>query len=437
MSFLTNVHADNKRERKLSVIIFNFIIFIMSFFIIVVYATQPFWQIQAKAELTKENLAELIQFENEDINVSELLEDGVTVELDLIVPADIMFETAAKTLNRLIFHFDANVDVSEHVTTLVNESVDSIVDQLLPTIENVAISAAKQLALTKGKDALLDALTQGDAEQTELFEQKLEAAGIDDAYLAGKMETVTDALQAEGATPESVADTVVSVMDSVIADLQTKADTDLHIDNLDNTALKQTVIEALEMFTDEDGTIDLDSAIAELFNKALESGSDETASTANTATLLSATAEETEDESVEELKVNVRNKILESFDETTYETIGNAMKIASLVLILAIASWLYLMVKIIIKSFMKNKTVKFKAPIIFGGLPGLLWLIPSVLMHYLSKHPTILAIPYNMQLAFAASGWVAFMGIIVLIILCGPYNALRNSFEGKKLRKFK
>ena len=439
MSFLTNVHADNKRERKLSVIIFNVIIFVMSFFILVAYMTQPFFRVRANAELTKEDLAEVIQLESEDINVAELLEDGVALELEIAIPADIMLETAAKCLNRIIFHFDTNVDVSEYVTELINGGVDSLVDQLLPVIEKVAINAAKQLAITTGKDALLDALTQGNTEQAEMFEQKLEQAGITDAYLEDKMETVTNALQAENATPESVADVVVDVMDTIIADLKNQADTDLHIENFDNVALKDAVVEALEMFTKEDGTIDLDSAIAELFNKALENESnpETTASTTgNTVALLSA-AEETEDDSVAELKLNVRNKILGLLDESTYATIGTAMKISSLVLVLSMFAWLYMMIKIIIKSFMKDKTVKFAAPIIFGGLPGLLWLIPSVFMFYLYKHPTILPLPYNLKLAFASSGWLAIMGILVLFILFGPYCALRNSLCGKKLRDFK
>mgnify|MGYP003305832874 CR=1 FL=1 len=439
MSFLTNVHAENKRERKLSVHIFNFIIFVMSFLIIIVYATQPFFKVRAKAELTKETLAELIQFESEDINVAELLDDGVNLTLEIVVPADVTFATAAKVLNRIIYHFNFDVDVSENVTEIIDGAVDSLVEQLLPTIENIAIKAAKQIAVTKGKDALLDALTQGNAEQTAAFEQKLESAGITDEYLEEKMNTVTDALQTEGATPDSVADTVISVMDSVIADLQTKEDTDLHIDNLDTTALKQTVVDALEMFTKEDGTIDLDSAIADLFNKVLEGESNESAKAngEGKVVLLSTAQEETQEDSVEELKLNVRNKIMSLLGDDVYEKIGTALKIGSIVLVFSMFTWVYLMVKIIFKAFMKDNTVKFKVPILFGGLPGLLWLIPSVIVHYLSKHPTILAIPYNLKPQFAASGWVAIMGILVLIILCAPYSALRKSLQGKKLRNFK
>ena len=73
MSLLTNVHAENKSERRLSVFIFNLIIFIMSFFILVVYATQPFFKLEAKAELSKENLASLIEIDNEEIDVMEIL----------------------------------------------------------------------------------------------------------------------------------------------------------------------------------------------------------------------------------------------------------------------------------------------------------------------------------------------------------------------------
>ncbi|MBR2341768.1 MAG: hypothetical protein IKA72_05115 [Clostridia bacterium] len=439
MSLLTNVHADNKRERKLSVLIFNFIIFIMSFFIVIFYATQPFFQVRAGAELTKETLAEIIQFDDEEIDVAELLDEGVELKLELTIPADLMFDTAAKVLNKVIFYFNLDVDVSAIVDELINESVDSLVDQLLPTIENIALKAAKQIAINKGKDALLNALTQGNAENNALFEEKLEQAGINEEYFDEKMTTVTDALQAEGATPESVADTVVNVMNTVVADLQTKEDTDLHIENIDTTTLKQTVVEALETFTTEDGTIDLDSAIAELFNKMLESESNESASakTGNAVALLSTVAEETQDDSVEELKQNVREKLMSVIDENTHNSICMALKIASIVLIFSMTTWVYLMVKIIAKLFAKDKTVKLKLPILFGGLPGLLWLIPSMIMHFTLKNPNVIANPYNLQLAFAASGWIAIMGALVLIVISAPYSALRNSLTGRKLRKFK
>ena len=438
MSLLMNIHAENKRERKLSVHIFNFIIFVMSFFIVVFYTTQPFFTMRANAELTKENLAEIIQLDNDEINVSELLEDGVNLKLEIVVPVDVIFDVSSKVLNRIIFYFDMNVDISENVTAIIGGAVDSLVDQLLPTIEDVALKAAKQIAVTKGKDAILDALTQGNPEQTEIFEQKLQDAGITDEYLADKMDTVTNALKAEGATPESVADTVIDVMDLVIEDLQTKADTDLHIENIDTSTLKQTVVDALEMFTKEDGTIDLDSAIADLFNKVLEGESNESAKAngEGKVVLLSTAQEETQEDSVEELKLNVRNKIMSLID-SAYGTIELSLKIASLVLVFSMFAWIYLMVKIIFKVFMKDNTVTFKVPVLFGGLPGLLWLIPSVLMHYLSKHPTILTIPYNMKPQFAASGWVALMGVLVLIIICGPYSTLRKSLQGKKLKNFK
>ena len=95
------------------------------------------------------------------------------------------------------------------------------------------------------------------------------------------------------------------------------------------------------------------------------------------------------------------------------------------------------MIKIIVKLFMKDNTVKFKLPILFGGIPGLLWLVPSIFMHFLKTNSTLMANPYNLDLTFAASGWLAILGALVLIIITAPYSALRKSIRGKKLRNFR
>lgn len=439
MSLLTNVHAENKSERRLSVFIFNLIIFVMSFFILVVYATQPFLKVQAQAELTKEKLVELVDFGNEDVNVAELLSDeGIKLELEIVVPADLMLDTAAKVLNRIIFYFNTDVDLTDVSTALIDENVDLLVDQLLPTLEDLALRAAKQIAATKAKDALLSKLTEGDETKNAEFEEKLENAGIDDAYLEGKMDAITDSLQAEGATPETVADTVIGVMDEILADMQTKEDTDLHIDEVNETELRQQIVESLESFTNkEDGTIDLDGAIAELFNKMLSGSEEETAQSNSEVALLSVAVNDEQTDSVSELKLNVRNTILELLGENVHTSVANGLKIASLVLVFSMFTWVYLMIKIIVKMFTKDNTVRFKLPILFGGIPGLLWLVPSVAMHFLSKNPALMANPYNLQLSVASSGWFAILGVVVLLIISAPYGALRKALRGKKLKLFK
>ena len=102
MSLLTNVHAENKSERRLSVFIFNLIIFVMSFLILTTYATQPFFKVQASATLTKDMVAEYIQLDDESLDVNAL----VTEDIDLADEVD----TTAGLTNDATFEGDASTD---------------------------------------------------------------------------------------------------------------------------------------------------------------------------------------------------------------------------------------------------------------------------------------------------------------------------------------
>ena len=444
MSLLTNVHAENKSERRLSVFIFNLIIFIMSFFILVVYATQPFFKLEAKAELSKENLASLIEIDNEEIDVMEILPESIELSLTLSIEADVALDTAAKVLNQIIFNFNTDVDLTAEVTALIDDNVQLLIDQIIPELEGIVLSTAKHIAVENGKQSLLDALQEANPDSDIDFEQKLEEAGINDEYISEKMDEVIDSFSAENATLDTVAATVVDVVNDIITDLNNSEDESLHLlEGVNEENLTEVIKGKLDTFADEEGNIDIEAALTELFNNAFTLVSDSNSDSASVATrsgmaLLTAKAEETpETEETATLAQTIRNAIMNELGEGIYETTSEVLKAVSMNLIFAMFAWIYLMIKIIVKLFMKNNTVRFKVPILFGATPGLLWLIPSIANHFLSKNPDLLANPYSLSLNFFASGWVAILGAIVLIIISGPYAALRKGLVPKKLKKFK
>ena len=446
MSLITNVHAENRSERRLSVFIFNLIVFIMSFFILVVYATQPFFKVEAKANLSKENLASIIQIENEEIDIKEVLPESIELKLILSLEADVVLDTAAKVLNQFIFNFNMDVDLTQEVTALIDDNVGLLIDQIIPELKSIVLETAKQVAIEKGKETILNALKESNPSVD--YEQKLEDAGITDEYIGEKMEDVIEAVTAENATLDTVAETVVNVVNDIITDM-TANNPDLELpEGFDEAALTETIKGQLESFADEDGNIDIEAALAELFNNAITVVSPEGSESANATTskgmsMITAKAEEAnetetpETEEMLDLTTTIRNAIMDLLGETIYDTAAQFLKIASLVLILSMFSWIYIMIKIIVKLFAKNNTVRFRVPILFGAIPGLLWLIPSIVMHFLSKNPELLDDPFPITLKFFASGWVAFLGVLVLIIISGPYAALRKGLEPKKLKKFK
>ena len=422
MSLLTNVHAENKSERRLSVFIFNLIIFVMSFLILTTYATQPFFKVQASATLTKDMVAEYIPLDDESLDVNALVTEDIDLALELVVPAEIILDTAASVLNRIIFYFDTQVDLNDVTVELIDKNIDALVDQLLPTVENLAVNTAKQLVVSKGKDILRSTL----GIDNEELENRLADVDLDAA-----VDNIVTALKADDATTESVAQAVVDAMNDIMGDLE-PTDTP----SIDTDTLKANVIASLEPYAKEDGSINFNEAIANIFNNMITSV-DETAQAESEVVLLADSLNEEQTDEVAELKINIRNMVLGVLGEDVHKTIGDVLKLLSIVLVLSMATWVYLMVKIVAKLFKKDNSVKFRVPILFGGLPGLLWLVPSVIVHFISKNPSAAANPYNLTPSFAASGWLAIMGIVVLIVISAPYSALRNDLKVKKLRKFK
>lgn len=127
------------------------------------------------------------------------------------------------------------------------------------------------------------------------------------------------------------------------------------------------------------------------------------------------------------------------------DTLGETLKFFSALLLISTASWIYLMLKIICKFFMRNNAVKLKAPIIFGAIPGLLWttpkflallasLIPDATLARIIPQATINLFTNTLSVSIFACGWFAFIAMLALVLFAIPYSASRKRLERRKLR---
>ena len=115
-----------------------------------------------------------------------------------------------------------------------------------------------------------------------------------------------------------------------------------------------------------------------------------------TAATEQATEGEPENTDAEELKLKIKNAIMEKIDEDAVNTIMNVVSGIAVVLLISIAAWAYLLIKLIVKFFMPNPGAKVKVPIIFGTLPFLFfWLVPTVIVAFI---PSVLLPPHPPRL---------------------------------------
>ncbi|MBQ7369343.1 MAG: hypothetical protein IJW58_00025 [Clostridia bacterium] len=154
--------------------------------------------------------------------------------------------------------------------------------------------------------------------------------------------------------------------------------------------------------------------------------------------------EEAKETLVGEFTENVKASFSELLPKELNESLDGTLKFFAFILLLATGSWIYLMLKIICKLFGRNNAVKLKAPIIFGAIPGFLWSTPKFLsflaylagdaINKLFSEATITLFTETLSVSIFACGWLAFIGMIALVLFAIPYTAARRRLTPRKLR---
>lgn len=438
----------SETKRTVPTLIFNVLFAIVCAAAIVMYFISPVWRIDVKANISNEMMHELTGGEIDDLNEA-LGEDGTDVSLSIALDS--------MAVAQCLVQWDAAAMVDD----ILDRNIDSLAGQLVTVVEPIAKNSIKNQASnavkTEIKDAVRDYLSSPENEKTEEeVNALLTEAGVTDTYIEEKTDAIIDRLYESASTVDGVVDEVMRTVDEVYADL-TASDVeefqDIALTEESRESIRNAVADIVTDYADENGYINPEEIVNRLVIEALQSMSGESSEEegAGTAALTAASyaaaseAQQPADPSAqqpagssgsnEQLKTELKNYLSEQLLEGPAAPavfLPFVMLGLGILLAISLLSWVYLLVKILFKTFMKNKYVKVKMPIILGWFLFLfLMLLPNLALTYI---PTMLAGTLSAEIlsvftmltgtAFFSSAMYAAIAAAALIVLWIPYRII-------------
>lgn len=438
----------SETKRTVPTLIFNVLFAIVCAAAIVMYFISPVWRIDVKANISNEMMHELTGGEIDDLNEA-LGEDGTDVSLSIALDS--------MAVAQCLVQWDAAAMVDD----ILDRNLDSLATQLVAVIEPIAKNTIKTQASsavkTEIKNAVKDYLSSPENEVTEeRVNELLTEAGVTDTYIEEKTDAIIDRLYTNGSSVDGVVDEVMTTVDEVYADLtasNVEEFQDIALTEESRESIRNAVADIVTDYADENGYINPEEIVNRLVIEALQSMSGESSEEegAGTAALTAASyaaaseAQQPSDPSAqqpagssgsnEQLKTELKNYLSEQLLEGPAAPavfLPFVMLGLGILLAISLLSWVYLLLKILCKTFMKNKYVKVKMPIILGWFLFLfLMLLPNLALTYI---PTMLAgvLPAEILSVFTmlsgtsffSSAMYAAIAAAVLVVLCIPYRII-------------
>ena len=404
----------SETKRTVPTLIFNVLFAIVCAAAIVMYFISPVWRIDLKANISNEMMHELTGGEIDDLNEA-LGEDGTDVSLSIALDS--------MAVAQCLMQWDAAAMVSD----ILDRNLDSLATQLVAVIEPIAKNTIKTQASsavkTEIKNAVKDYLSSPENEVTEeRVNELLTEAGVTDTYIEEKTGAIIDRLYTNGSSVDGVVDEVMTTVDEVYADLtasNVEEFQDIALTEESRESIRNAVADIVTDYADENGYIDPEEIVNRLVIEALQSMSGESSEEegAGTAALTAAS-------------YAAASKAQQPADPSAQQPF--VMLGLGILLAISLLSWVYLLLKILFKTFMKNKYVKVKMPIILGWFLFLfLMLLPNLALTYI---PTMLAgvLPAEILSVFTmltgttffSSAMYAAIAAAVLVVLCIPYRII-------------
>lgn len=429
----------SKGISRFAVFICNLLIALLSIAAVVSYFFFPLWKVDVDYLLQGEELKEMLPDDMQDVDVEEIVGDGIPLSVSLNIGTVELFSSFTDS------------DAAATVERAIDKNVDLIVGQLMPTLEEIAEKAVRAAAKQSVNEIVRDQIKgflDPDAydDIDGRVEELIGKAGFDDVYINEKTDALLDAVYADGATVDTVAETAVSTVEEVFEKLRQTGEAefaDAALTEENKTQIRDSVSEALSAVADEAGNIDMDEFVASLLLDLLRSSGEtqdgDTPDTPEAAALLSDIFETETDgatapSATEELKAEIKAFILDKIPEGTADTVALVLKIAAGVVAFSMFTWAYLILKMIFKAAAKNPAIKLKVPIWLGWLPFLILVLAPSLAFWLT---TSGALPFELPAAleglgvsFFSAGWVAFAAAIALIVITIPYSIFRRRLRG-------
>lgn len=390
--------------KRIIALFFNIIVVIISSIAVLGYFFKPIFSANVTLAFTPE-LAEILfpsaseteEDDNFHLLVKELAKEKIAIS------ALIKIETA-DFLNCGLSSDTALTE--EFLKRLLGTFADGFDKQKLDEIENAVARASVKTVI---KEEIKNLAVNG-----EDLSVVMENIGITDDYIGEKTTTVLDAFKAEDATVNSVTDSVMTIVDDVYSKIEGSDYAD-QVEDLTPTQrelIENEIKSGLEYIADENGNINGDelisNLIASLFSQTKNSNTAMGAPNRNIAFALTSFTEEPTvnvggfegdidviktDSSAEQNASNtLKAELLKLVTPASAKVVKIIMTAGFAFIAFSCLTWLWLIVKIILKLWRKNPLIKLKCPILFGWAPfTFFYVTPNAFFSSLASPPAFLA----------------------------------------------
>ncbi len=386
-----------KISTRLLAYIFNAVIVCFCALTIASYFFAPAMNYGAKVVTTPELTEELKKLlitedssstekEAGEINENEVIADV----LDQLGKDKVTLTFSIKATTPQLFALLFNkAETEAAIKRVINANVSSVLDEMSGSIDVVVENLSKSMLRLSVKSALSDTINDFISNE-ELSDKTVDTVlndlGLTDEYLDEKSGRIFEAIKADGATVDTVTDATIAVIDEVVNELASSTTGEyenLTIENLPDSVketIKSSIKSIIGGFADKNGNINPDSIIYNVLGRALDKSSEtptEGGETAAIKTALFADGEKTyTKEDVEKL---ITDKINAFFTGSVISAISTNITLLTLGMALSFALWGWLVVKIVIKLFAENPTIKVWSAIWLGSSPVTsLFITPAV-----------------------------------------------------------
>lgn len=430
--------------------IMNLIVIALSVFAVLGHFFAPLWTIDLQLTLTPE-IAEVLFPEPENPTEEEKTTAMLIKELakeNVSLGAKLNFN-AAEIINCALTE-DENTEVA--IKKSIDELVDSVNNEKLKHIED-SIARASVATAVKSQVSKFTEILNKDAETI------MNDIGIDDDFIKDNTDEILVALRAENATVDTITDTVMSVVDEVYDKFETSEFAD-QIDDLsttERTAIEDVVKTVVGMIADENGNVDGNDFLSKLFAKLLSGDEESTEETAfvggadltyaskklGANGLIGVTFEDINTEPQEkDLKEVLREKLYGIVSDGVVGFFKTVFRVVSIMLAFSSFWWIWLIVKILLRTLTKNPYIKLKSAIMFGWIPfAILYIIPTALIWLLADpasfiwgwiggiFPSLKTIISGVAISFSTSAIVSIICTVALFAFGIFYAICRGLYK--------
>lgn len=396
-----------KISTRIAAYVFNAIIICFCALTIASYFFAPAMNYGAKVvttpELTNELKTVLITEDSspDSTQTGEINENEVIADvLDQLGKDKVTLTFSIKATTPQLFALLFNkAETEAAIKRVINANVSTVLNEMSGSIDVVVENLSKSMLRLSVKSALSDTINDFISNE-ELSDKTVDTVlndlGLTDEYLDEKSGRIFEAIKADGATVDTVTDATIAVIDEVVNDLASSTTGEyenLTIENLPD-GVKETIKSSIKSiiggFADKNGNINPDSIIYNVLGRALDKSSGaptEGEETAAIKTALFADGEKTyTKEDVEKL---ITDKINAFFTGSVISAISTNITLLTLGMALSFALWGWLVIKIVIKLFAENPTIKVWSAIWLGSSPVTsLFITPAVAGLALSNLPS-------------------------------------------------